>query len=129
MRKEGVVLEDGVHPALVGWESVQAFATHPEFAACGLFEAGDQTQQRCFAGATFPEERKEFSCGDFERDVLQNFARTEMLSDVADFEQDISRSRACQGLLRSGTRLRHGAAFTSFQISMYFARRATSCQK
>src|SRR5258708_31406048 len=129
MRKEGVVLEDGVHPALVGWDSVQAFATHPKLAAARLLETGDQAQECCLTGATFPEERKEFSCGDFERDVLQNFARTEMLSDVADFEQDISRSRACQGLLRAGTRLRHGAAFTSFQISMYLARCATSCQK
>src|SRR6266481_61297 len=128
MRKEGVILEDGVHAAFVGRESVQAFAAHPELATRGLFETGDQSEQCGFTGTTFAEQGKELTGGNFERDVLQDFARAETFGDVADFEQDIPRSRACRCLLRDGTRLRHGAAFTSFQISMYLARRGTSCQ-
>src|SRR5882757_808483 len=126
MRKKGVVLEDGVDAALVRSEGVQALAAHPDFAAAGLLEAGDETQQRCFARTAFTEEGKEFSRGDFERDVLQDFVRAETFGDAADFEQDVSLGRSCSGVLRGGTRCRHGAAFTSFQISMYLARRGTS---
>src|SRR5579863_3052400 len=120
MRKEGVALEDGVHAALVGRESVQSFAAHPQFAASGLLEAGDQTQQRCFAGAALSEQGEKFACGNFKRDVLQDFARAETLADAADFKQSTFFNRACKGLLRAVAGWRHGAAFTSFQISMYF---------
>src|SRR5579859_6214709 len=123
MRKEGVVLEDSVNAALVRRQSVQALAAHPDFAAAGLLETCDQAEQRCFAGTAFTEKSEEFSRGDFERDVLEDFARAETFGDIADFEQGVSHCRACTGVLRCGSLGRHGAAFTSFQISMYLARR------
>src|ERR1700739_378123 len=129
MRKEGVVLEDGIHAALVGRQGVQALAAHPDFAAAGLLESRDEAEQGGFAGAAFAEQGEKFSRGNFERNTLQDFARAEAFGDAADFEQDISGSRDCGSLSRAGNGLRHGAAFTSFQISMYFARRGTSCQK
>src|SRR5882724_4204136 len=123
MRKEGIALEDGVHAAFVRRTGVQALATHPEFAAARLLETGDHSQQRCFARAAFAEEGEKFAGGNFERDVFQDFARAETLADVVDFEQCTFCNRACNGLFRAMARWRHGAAFTSFQISMYFARR------
>ena len=129
MREERIALEDGVHASPVRRKSIQALAAHPDFAAAGLLEARDEAQQRRFAGTAFTEEGEEFSRGDFERDVLQDFVRAETFGDAADFEQDVPIGRSCSGVLRCGTRWRHGAAFTSFQISMYLARRGTSCQK
>jgi hypothetical protein len=58
--------------------------------------------------------------------VLEDFARAETFGDVAHFQQD---SNGRRGNRLGGRRGGHWAALTSFQISMYLARRGTSCQK
>jgi hypothetical protein len=40
---------------------------HPDFSGAGLFESGDEAQQRGFAGAAFAEQREKFSGGNLER--------------------------------------------------------------
>src|ERR1700730_8555171 len=127
MWKERVVLKNGVYAALVRRKYVQPLAAHPYFSGRRLLEPGDHAQEGRLAGAAFAEQGEKFSGSDVQGNVLQNFARTETFGDPANFEEHaarywITRSRVCRG----GA---HCAALTSFQISLYFARRGTSCQK
>ena len=129
MGKECVVLEDGVDRAIVGGLGVEARAVHANFAGGGLLEAGDQAEQRGFAGAGFAEESEEFAGGDVEAQAFQDFVGSETFCYGVDFEE---RGAACVGgfeLLRRGGEVAHCAFLTSFQISVYLARRGTSCQK
>jgi len=50
MRKERVLLKDGVDAALIGRKSVEPGAAHPDFTGSGLLESGDQSKQSGFAG-------------------------------------------------------------------------------
>src|SRR6516225_5240987 len=132
MGEQGVVLENGVDAALVGRKGVQTFAVHPDFAGGGLFETGDEAEEGGLAGAAFAEKGKEFARSDLQRDMSQNFAPAEALGDVAHFEQHaIRRARRGRRGGRGGaeSRFGHWEALTSFQTSMYLARRGTSCQK
>src|SRR6266567_9431075 len=121
------MLEHGIHVALEGRERVQPFSAHPNFSGRGLFESGDQTKQSGFAGTAFAEQRKEFPRSDIQRYVFQHIARTEAFGHPADVEECSRRGRALTLRVHGGRT--HWAALTSFQISLYFARRATSCQK
>src|SRR2546425_1888950 len=121
------MLELGLHAALVRGKRVQPLAAHPDFTRGRLFESRDQTKKRGFAGTAFAEQREEFSRSDIQRNVLQYITRAEALGHPAHFKQHSTRGR--RGLRRTSSRRIHCAAFTSFQISLYFARRGTSCQK
>ena len=46
---------------LVGRQRIQPLAAHPDFAAAGLFEARDQSQQCCFPGTTLTQKREKFA--------------------------------------------------------------------
>lgn len=119
MWEEGVVLEDSIDGAAIGRKGVKTRAAHPDFAAGRLLETGDEPEERGLSRTAFAEEREEFAGGNFERDTVENGTLAETLGDVADLEKR-------RGIV-SGRG--HWAAFTSFQISMYLARRGTSCQK
>ena len=120
------MLEDGVDAAFVGRKRIEASAGHPDFAGGGLFETGDEAEKSGLSGTAFAEQGEEFSGGDPEGNIFENFAATELFGDVAQFEERID-GRGRQR--RAGRNGGHWAALTSFQISMYWARRGTSCQK
>src|SRR5439155_20450165 len=61
VRKQRVVLENGVHATLVRREEVQALAAHPDFAGRRLFESRDQAKHSCFARTALAEEREKLS--------------------------------------------------------------------
>src|SRR6266404_3683075 len=125
VRKEGVNLEDGIHAALVGRERIEALVAHPDFAGGGLFETGNEAEKRGLARAALAEESKKFASGDSQRDILEDLGGAETFRHAADFQKRGSRSR----MLRRDGAGTHWALLTSFQISLYFARRGTSCQK
>ena len=63
----------------------------------GCSKPAIRRSKRGFAGAAFAEKSEEFACGDFERDVLQDFARAETFGDDADFEQRRGRAALADG--------------------------------
>ncbi len=113
VREERVTLEDGVDGTFIWWQLVDAFAGHGDGTAVELFEAGDEAEERGFAGAAFAENGEKFAGGDGERNSAEDGARAVALDDLIDDEK----------------RGRHCAPFTSFQISLYLSRRGTFCQK
>ncbi len=93
VRKQGVVLKDGVHAAAESWLGIETFAGHPDFSRSGLLEAGENTKESGFAGAAFAEDGEKFPFRNFERDVAQDDVLAEMLGDGAEGEQ-----RRCAGV-------------------------------
>ena len=87
VREERVVLENGVHPAAIGRQYVQPLLLHPDFAAVGLFEAGDQTEEGGFARAAFAQDGEELTGGDVQRHAIQHGGRCEAFAHRANFEQ------------------------------------------
>src|ERR1700693_1219622 len=128
MWEERVILEDGVDAAAIGRKCVEAHATHPDFAGSGLFETGDEAEQRGFAGAAFAEKGEEFTGSNGERNIFEDAVGAEIFSDVTSFQQRGRGLRERVGR-HVGGESDHWAAVTSFQTSMYLARRGTSCQK
>ena len=61
VRKEGVLLEDGVNAAFVGRKSVEADGVHPDFAVGRLFESSDEAKESGFARAAFAKKSQEFA--------------------------------------------------------------------
>jgi hypothetical protein len=127
MREERVMLKHRVDPAPVSRQGVEAFSAHPEFAGSGLFESGDQPQQGGFAGAALAKKRKEFARGNIQRNFLEYFAWPKTLGHRANFKERCASNTRILHRDRAGGA--HCAFFTSFQISVYFGRRGTSCQK
>jgi hypothetical protein len=70
VREQGVVLEDGVHVALVRRQAAHVAAAELDPAVVGMLEAGDQPQAGRLAGAGWPEHREELVLGDFEIDTV-----------------------------------------------------------
>ncbi len=87
VREERVVLEDCVHLAFVGRKGIEAVAFHPEFAGGGVFESGDDAEERGFSRAAFAEDGEEFAFGDVESDVAEDDVLAKGFGDVLDFEQ------------------------------------------
>ena len=112
MREERVALKHSVDVAVIRRERINPLPGHPYFAAIGALESGDQAKQRGFSGAALAENRQEFTGSHLKRDPAQHGAIAESFGDIANGKQSA-----------------HCAAFTSFQISVYFARRGTCCQK
>ncbi len=125
MREERVILEDGVHAACIGRERVETLVAHPDFAGGGLFETGDQAEKRGLAGTACAEQREEFAGGDLQRNIFEDLGGAETFRHAADFQK----RTAGRCVLRRDGAGAHCALLTSFQISLYFARRGTSCQK
>src|SRR5579859_6649533 len=125
VREERIILKDGVHAALVWGKRVQALAAHPDFSGRRLLEAGDQPEQRGLARATLTQQREEFTSGNLQRNIFEDLRDAEVFRHPADFQKRTAGSRV---LRRNGAGA-HWALLTSFQISLYFARRGTSCQK
>src|SRR6266478_6244903 len=113
------------YAAFVRREGVEAFVAHPDFAGGGLFETSDESEKSRLAGAALAEKGEEFAEGDLQRNILEDLGRAETFCDAADFQE---RTAGCCALRRDGAGA-HCALLTSFQISLYFARRGTSCQK
>jgi hypothetical protein len=66
---------------------VEALVGHPDFAGGGLFESGEDAEERGFAGAALAEDGEEFTFGDFEGDIAENDVFAEVFRDGADGEQ------------------------------------------
>ncbi len=54
--KEGIALEDLVDVAFVGWEGGDVVVVEEDLAGGGVFEAGDEAEEGCFAAAGGAEE-------------------------------------------------------------------------
>ena len=87
MREERVILEDSVDATAIRRKGVETRATHPNFAGGGLFETGDEAEQRGFSGAAFAEKGEEFTGGDFETNIFEDALGTEIFGDVTNFQQ------------------------------------------
>ena len=110
VRKERVVLEDGVHVPRVRRVVGHVAAGELHRARVGLLEAGDQAERRRLAGAGRPEHREELAPGDLEVDAVDG-------DDVAvelpqSLESNVRVGRRLRGvgrLLRSLSRQRRQA--------------------
>ena len=131
------MLKHGIHAAAVGRLVVESLVSHPDFARGRGLEARDNPQQRGFARAAFAEDREKFSFRNFQRNVPQHHILAEILGDVANAEQWCAAHadrqelslRVSEVVIISQDSCVYCAAFTSFQISLYLARRGTFCQK
>src|SRR3979490_3365916 len=94
MRKQSVVLEHGIDPAPVGWQVVEAIASHENFAGSRTFEAGEDAEQRRLARTAFAQDGEELSLSHLQRDIAQHGGLAERLRQVADLEQTTSRRRS-----------------------------------
>ena len=77
-------------------------------------------------GGGISQDATQFTGRDVQRNVFQDLARAKILGDLADFQQG---RRGVHGIRWRDDGSAHCAAFTSFQISLYLARRGTFCQK
>jgi len=82
MRKEGVILEDGIDLAFVGRQRGYILAVQQHSAAIGLFEAGQDAKQRGLSAAAGTQEGKEFPLADGERDIVRGPRCPEILGEV-----------------------------------------------
>ena len=99
---------------LVRWDGIKAFSIQQNTPCAGLFKAGEYAQQGGFAGAAFAQQGKELTLLHIKGDGGQHGVLAEAFANILETQE----RRRC-----------HWLAFTSFQISVYFARRGTSCQK
>jgi hypothetical protein len=61
MRKERVILENGVDASAVRWKRIQARTAHPDFSSGGLLKTRNQAEQRGLAGTAFPKKRQKLT--------------------------------------------------------------------
>ena len=66
-----------------GAADLDRLAGEQDFAAVGLIDAGDDLDQRGFAGAVLAEQRMDLAGVKGERDVFERLRRVEALGDVA----------------------------------------------
>jgi hypothetical protein len=77
--ERGVVLEHEPDPALLRRPRGDVVALDQHAAGVGLLEARDDPEQRRFAAAARPEERRQRAGGDVDRDVVERDERPELL--------------------------------------------------
>ena len=94
MRKERIVLEDGVDIAPIGRHALGGLAENLDMAAGRLLEAGDQAQAGRLARARRPEHGEELAVGDVERDIIDRAHRAEMARHVLESERRLSLSES-----------------------------------
>ena len=82
MAKQGVVLKHEAHPALARRGVGGVFVVQADGAAIRHFEAGDDPQERGFAGTGRPQQRHQLAALDAEADVLQRLEAPIGLADV-----------------------------------------------
>ena len=83
VRKKGVVLEDSVDRAAIGWNAFNGFAENLDMARRRLIESCDQPQTSRFAGPRGSEHREELSGADIEIDAVDCLDGAEMPLDAA----------------------------------------------
>jgi hypothetical protein len=89
--EEGVVLEDGVDVALVGWNARYVLALEPDGTRGGSFEACDHPQRGRLAAARRSEHREELTRTDREVRVGDRDVVVEALRDVIDLDDGAAR--------------------------------------
>src|SRR5439155_11373513 len=151
VRKQGIVLKDRVHTAAIWRQRIEPLTAHKDLTGIGALESADDAQQSGLSRSALAEDSEEFAFGNIERDVAQDRRGSERFRNFVDAEEggdrsdcswrDLGLSEAghlvCTHEQRKGDALtatgempaRYCAAFTSFQISLYLARRGTFCQK
>jgi hypothetical protein len=82
VRVERIILKDEGDVALAGRQGIDARFVGQDFSAARLFEAGDQPKDRRFAAAGRAEQNAEFTVGNFEGDVAQDFRSAEALGQI-----------------------------------------------
>lgn len=92
--EQGVVLEDEADPAVAQRQRAGVDIAEADAARIGLFETGNQAQERGLAGAGGAEKRHEFAGRYVERDVPQRLERLEALVDGRDRHGD-GHGRSC----------------------------------
>ena len=113
VREERVLLEDGVHVALVGRRARDVAAADQDLALVGLLEAGDHPQRRRLAAAARPEQRQELALVDAQVDRVHRDERAEPLRDRAELDIGFAGFRGCGAGLRCRRGGAHGGkAFT-----------------
>src|SRR6476646_10326566 len=134
MRKERIALKNCIDAPSVWRQGVKPPATHPYFAGSRLLESGNDAQERCFARSAFAEDSEKFPFGNIQGNAVKDRVFAEGFGDGADGEASLGFARARTPVpptLRPGVRYPcdcgYCAAFTSFQISLYWARRGTFC--
>src|SRR5580692_514 len=144
MREESVVLKHRIDATAVRWQNIEPFAFHQDLARISALEPRNYAQKCRLARAAFSENGQELAFRNLQRDVAKHGILSERLGDVADREQWLRAglggsnhgfgsgshvSESSTAMENARPPLFYCAAFTSFQISTYFARRGTSCQK
>jgi len=85
--EQGVILEHGVHRALVGGQRGDVLAVQPHPAMIRLIEAGGNPQQSRLAAARGAEQRKGLALRNVERDVVDGGERAETSGDFFKAEE------------------------------------------
>lgn len=84
--EEGVVLEDGIDWAQVGWGLGNGFGIELDITGVGLFEAGEDAEQGGFAAAGRAEQGEVFTGTNGEAEAAENGGGVETFGQVEDFE-------------------------------------------
>src|SRR5215467_5762203 len=88
------MLEDGVYPAAVRRLLIEPFTFHPQLARSRIFEARDDSQERCFARSALAENGEELCLGNLQGNIAENRIAAKILGDAANIEK----RRFCEGI-------------------------------
>ncbi len=94
VRIEGVVLEHHRHVALDGIDEVHEPVSDHDLTCIGVFEAGDDAEDRALPASGRAEQDEELAVGDPERDVADRLDLAETLYQVLD--QDLCHCSPCR---------------------------------
>jgi hypothetical protein len=108
VREQRVVLEHGVHVALIGRQPSGFFAMNADRACARLFETGDQAQTGGFARAGRPQHGEKLAVLDVDGNPVNGFHFAELTGNVG--ELDCKRHGA---VLQKGEGRRSGPAWSS----------------
>src|SRR4029450_13969818 len=106
--EEGVLLEDGVEVAAIGWDLRDVLAVEQDPSAGDGLEACDHAQHRRLAAPRGPEHREELAACDVEVGVLHRDEVTEALGHPLDTDDD--------GRFVSAARLRGQERFLRLRV-------------
>lgn len=79
MRKQRIILKNGIRLALIGRQQTDVFIVEQNRALIGEFESRNNPQQGGFSAARRPQKRKKFPLIDFQTHIVQRAKSTEML--------------------------------------------------